>query len=117
MNRPLHFLKIKIIFFYLERTKQEYTQKWFLMRMMFIIHQKLFLLQKKKFVLLFTNAANRPVRKMVLERTVPGGSGFGANRPVTHCDNCKKCKIERFIKKNSIDYLLKRSDCNLRGFE
>ena len=26
---------------------------------------------------------NRPVRKMGLERTVPGGTGFGANRPVT----------------------------------
>ena len=26
---------------------------------------------------------NRPVRKMVLERIVPGGIGFGANRPVT----------------------------------
>ena len=36
----------------------------------------------------FTNGANRPgvnrpVRKMVLERIVPGGTGFGANRPVT----------------------------------
>ena len=26
---------------------------------------------------------NRPVRIMVLVRTVPGGTGFGANRPVT----------------------------------
>ena len=26
---------------------------------------------------------NRPVRKMVLERIVPGGTGFGLNRPVT----------------------------------
>ena len=39
-------------------------------------------------VLWFTNGANcpgviRPVRKMVLERIVPGGTGFGVNRPVT----------------------------------
>ena len=43
------------------------------------------LLHKKTFV--FANGpnrpgVNRPVRKMVLERTVPGGTGFGANRPV-----------------------------------
>ena len=40
------------------------------------------------FVSHFTSGANRPgvnrpVRKMVLERTVPGGTGFGGNRPVT----------------------------------
>ena len=59
------------------------------MRMMFTIHQKLFLLHKKTFVSLFQNGANRPgvnrpVRKMVLVGTVPGGTGFGANRPVTY---------------------------------
>ena len=45
--------------------------------------------KKNPFVSLFTNGANRPgmnhpVQKMVLEWTVPGGPGFGANRPVTH---------------------------------
>ena len=38
---------------------------------------------------------NRPVRKMVLERIVPGGTGFGANRPVTQLNNdiCLKGRI------------------------
>ena len=44
--------------------------------------------RKNSFISFFTNGANhlglnRPVRKMVLERIVPGGTGFGANRPVT----------------------------------
>ena len=56
--------------------------------MMFTIHQKRFSFLKKYFISFFTNGANRPgvnrpVRKMVLERIVPGGTGFGANRPVT----------------------------------
>ena len=56
--------------------------------MMFTIHQKDFHFLKKAFISIFTNGANRPgvnrpVRKMVLERIVPGGTGFGANRPVT----------------------------------
>ena len=43
---------------------------------------------KKNLISVFTNGANRPgvnrpVRKMVLERIAPGGTGFGANRPVT----------------------------------
>ena len=55
---------------------------------MFTIHQKRFSFLKKTFISFFTNGANRPgvnrpVRKMVLERIVPGGTGFGANRPVT----------------------------------
>ena len=55
--------------------------------MMFTIHQKRFSFLKKTFISFFTNGANRPgvncpVRKMVLERIVPGGTGFGANRPV-----------------------------------
>ena len=46
---------------------------------------------KITFISFFTNGANRPgvnrpVRKMVLERIVPGGTGFGANRPVTDFD-------------------------------
>ena len=54
--------------------------------MMFTIHQKRFSFLKKTLISFFTNGANRPgvnrpVRKMVLERTVPGGTGFGANRP------------------------------------
>ena len=48
----------------------------------------IFISLKKTFISFFTNGANRPgvnrpVRKMVLERIVPGGTGFGANRPVT----------------------------------
>ena len=45
---------------------------------------------------------NRPVRKMVLERFVPGGTGFGANRPVTVLGWCfnisqgKKIIIDAF---------------------
>ena len=60
---------------------------------MFTIHQKRFSILKKTFISFFTNGANRPgvnrpVRKIVLERIVPGGTGFGANRPVTgHLDN------------------------------
>ena len=58
------------------------------MRMMFTIYQKQFSFHKTKFASLFTNGANRPgvnrpVRKMLLGRIVPGGTGFGANRPVT----------------------------------
>ena len=34
---------------------------------------------------------NRPLRKMGLERIVPGGTGFGANRPV----GGKDCYIPR----------------------
>ena len=57
--------------------------------MLFIIHQKRFSFLKKTFISFFTNGANRPgvnrpVRKMVLEGIVPGGTGFGANRPVIH---------------------------------
>ena len=42
----------------------------------------------KNFCFTFTNGANcpgvnSPVRKMVLEQTVPGGTGFGVNCPVT----------------------------------
>ena len=56
--------------------------------MMFTIHQKRFSFLKKSFISFFTNGANRPrvnrpVRKIALERIVPGGTGFGANRPVT----------------------------------
>ena len=56
--------------------------------MMFTIHQKRFSCLKKTFISFFTNGANRPgvnrpVRKMVLEQIVPGGTGFGANRPLT----------------------------------
>ena len=56
--------------------------------MMFTIHQKRFSFLKKAFISFFTNGANRPgvnrpVQKMGLERIVPGGTGFGANRPVT----------------------------------
>ena len=56
--------------------------------MMFTIHQKRFSFLKKTFISFFTDGANRPgvnrpVRKMGLERIVPGGTGFGANRPVT----------------------------------
>ena len=74
--------------FYLGQTKQKYPWKWFVTRMMFTIHQKRFSFLKKTFISIFTNRANRPgvkhpVRKMVLERIVPGGTGFGANRPVT----------------------------------
>ena len=73
---------------YLGKTKQKYPWKWFVTRMMFTIHQKRFSFLKKAFISFFTNEANRPgvnrpVRKMVLERIVPGGTGFGANRPVT----------------------------------
>ena len=61
------------------------------MSMMFTIFKTIFIPIKKKkntFISFFTNGANRPgvnrpVRKMVLERIVPGGTGFGANRPVT----------------------------------
>ena len=58
---------------------------------MFTIHQKQFSFHKIKFDSLFTNGANRPgvncpVRKMLLKRIIPEGTGFGANRPVTlHC--------------------------------
>ena len=67
---------------------------------MFTIHQKRFSFLKKKFISFFTNGANRPgvnrpVRKMVLERIVPGGTGFGANRPIT----------EYFILKKLYDFL------------
>ena len=71
--------------------------------MMFTIHQKRFSFLKKAFISFYTNGANRPgvnrpVRKMVLERIVPGGTGFGANRPVTHCgmlcDFSEKCLHE-----------------------
>ena len=75
--------------FYLGKTKQKNPWKWFVTRMMFTIHQKRFSVLKKTFISFFTNGANRPgvnrpVRKMVLERIVPGGTGFGANRPLTH---------------------------------
>ena len=59
------------------------------MRMMFTVHQELFLFHKKNtFASLFTNGVNRPgvnhpVLKITLERTVPGGTGFGASRPIT----------------------------------
>ena len=71
-----------------KKTKQKYPWKWFVTRMMFTIHQKRFSFLKNSFISFFTNGANRPgvnrpVRKMVLERIVPGGTGFGANRPVT----------------------------------
>ena len=83
------FLKNKQTnYFSLGKTKQKYPWKWFGTRMMFAIHQKQFSFLKKYFISFFTNGANRPgvnrpVRKMVLERIVPGGTGFGANRPVT----------------------------------
>ena len=89
VNRPTHFLKNKQTnYFHLGKTKQKYPWKWFVTRMMFTIHQKRFSFLKKTFISFFTNGANRPgvnrpVRKMVLERIVPGGTGFGANRPVT----------------------------------
>ena len=49
---------------------------------------KTIFISSKNFYFIFKNGANRPgvnrpVRKMVLERIVPGGTGFGANRPVT----------------------------------
>ena len=55
---------------------------------MFTIHQKRFSSLKTNLISFFTNGANRPgvnrpLRKMVLERIVPGGTGFRANRPVT----------------------------------
>ena len=55
---------------------------------MLTIHQKRFSFLKNTLISFFTNGAkrpgvNRPVRNMVLERIVPGGTGFGANRPVT----------------------------------
>ena len=58
------------------------------------IHQKRFSFLNKTFISIFTNGANRPgvnrpVRKMVLERIVPGGTGFGANCPVTPGGKCK----------------------------
>ena len=58
---------------------------------MFTINQKRFSFLKKAFISFFTNGANRPgvnrpVRKMVFERIVPGGTGFGANHPVTIID-------------------------------
>ena len=57
--------------------------------MMLTIHKKRFAFLKNTFISFFTNGANRPgvnrpVRKIVLERIVPGGTGFGVNRPVTH---------------------------------
>ena len=56
--------------------------------MVLTIHQKRFSSLKTNLISFFTNGANRPgvnrpLRKMVLERIVPGGTGFGANRPVT----------------------------------
>ena len=70
------------------KTKQIYLWKWFVTRMMFTIHKKRFLFLKTNLISFFINGANRPgvnrpVRKMVMERIVPGGTGFGANRPVT----------------------------------
>ena len=87
---------------------------------------------------------NRPVRKMVLERIVPGGTGFGANRPVTfasttilqllhlaifwnHLQLSKKIKIgslgfilffyrdKTFIKLDHNFVLLKEYQCTVRG--
>ena len=96
------FLKNKQInYFYLGKTKQKYPRKWFVTRMMFtiqLIHQKRFSFLKKTFISFFTNGANRPgvnrpVRKMALERIVPGGTGFGANRPVTKF----LCTYETFL--------------------
>ena len=75
------FVNKQINSFYPGKTKQKYPWKWFVTRMMLTVHQK-------RFSFFFTNGANRPgvnrpVRKMVFERIVPGGTGFGANRPVT----------------------------------
>ena len=89
VNRPVQFLKNKQTnYFYLGKTKQKYPRKWFVTRLMFTIHQKRFSFLKKTFISFFTNGANRPgvnrpILKMVLERIVLGGTGFGANRPVT----------------------------------
>ena len=75
---------------------------------MFTINQKRFSFLKKKFTTFFTNGVNRPgvnrpVRKMVLERIVPGGTGFGANCPVTFLIRHKM---------SSESHLLKKSICN-----
>ena len=71
---------------------------------MFTIHQKRFSFLKHTFISFFTNGANRPgvnrpVRKMVLERIVPGGTGFGANRPITDemSHQCAQCHMTDFV--------------------
>ena len=76
---------------------------------MLTIHQKRFSFLKKTFISFFTNEANRPgvnrpVRKMVLERIVPGGTGFGANRPVT-------------LDKEGHSYRKRTENCNFKQFQ
>ena len=88
MDRPIHFFEKNKLTILSRKNKTTISLELFVTRMMFTIHQKRFSFLKQTFIAFFTNGANRPgvnrpVRKMVLERIVPGGTGFGANRPVT----------------------------------
>ena len=91
MNRPIHFLKKQTNKQTILSRKNKTKISLEIVRHENDVHNSsktIFILKKTFISFFFTNGANRPrvnrpVRKMVLERIVPGGTGCGANRPVT----------------------------------